>query len=327
VTSAPDQLAQSIPGNLQDSIQEGIKAEIAPLFDELRRFTDRRIAELSSEIHATVQLFDFGEANLSGQLGKIQEQVAAMVAMPAAATRNSGLELEAVVQATETAANQIMEAAEAIGDWLRTGSRDVASIEEIATKLNSIFEACSFQDVTGQRIRRAIQHLQHVETMLTEVMPHGDAAAPKERAVMKPDLVQDDVDRVFALAARLGEAGAQGGSTALPDLAQNDVDQLFSAAPALAQDDIDSMFGAAPAAPALPNGAAGAPALAQDDIDSMFGAAPAAPALPNGAAGAPDLAQDDIDNMFAAPKAAPKLPDGPPGKPELGQDDVDRMFG
>jgi chemotaxis protein CheZ len=273
-------------------------------------------------------LFDFGEANLSGQLGKIQEQVAAMVAMPAAATRNSGLELEAVVQATEAAANQIMEAAEAIGDWLRTGSRDVASIEEIATKLNSIFEACSFQDVTGQRIRRAIQHLQHVETMLTEVMPsHGEAASPKERAVMKPDLVQDDVDRVFALAARLGEAGAQGGSTVLPDLAQNDVDQMFSAAPALAQDDIDSMFGTAAAAPALPNGAAGAPALAQDDIDSMFGAPSAAPALPNGAAGAPDLAQDDIDNMFAAPKAAPKLPDGPPGRPELGQDDVDRMFG
>ena len=126
VTSTPDQLAPKTPGSLQASIQEGIKAEIAPLFDELRRFTDRRIAELSSEIHATVQLFDFGEANLSSQLAKIQEQVAVMVAVPAAATRNSGLELEAVVQATEAAANQIMEAAEAIGDWLRDGARDVA---------------------------------------------------------------------------------------------------------------------------------------------------------------------------------------------------------
>jgi chemotaxis protein CheZ len=337
VTSTPDQLAQSTQGSLQDSIQEGIKAEIAPLFDELRRFTDRRIAELSSEIHATVQLFDFGEANLSGQLGKIQEQVAAMVAMPAAATRNSGLELEAVVQATETAANQIMEAAEAIGDWLRTGTRDVASIEEIATKLNSIFEACSFQDVTGQRIRRAIQHLQHVETMLTEVMPHGEAAAPKQRAVMKPDLVQDDVDRVFALAMRMGESGAQGDASALPGMSLDDLDQMISnvpalpgdvaVAPALAQDDIDNMFGAPSAPPVSPGGAAEAQALAQDDIDSMFGASPAARALPNGASGASALAQDDIDNMFAAAKAAAKLPDDPPGKPELGQDDVDRMFG
>jgi chemotaxis protein CheZ len=232
VTSTPDQQAQSI----QDQIQDGIKAGIGPMIEDLRRFTDRRIAELSSEIHATVQLFDFGETNLSGQLAKIQEQVAVMVAMPAAATRNSGLELEAVVQATEAAANQIMEAAEAIGDWLRDGSRDVDSIESVASKLNSIFEACTFQDVTGQRIRRAIQHLQHVETMLTEVMPAQAAAAvdTRERVVVNPDLVQDDVDRVFALAARLSDQQLmQGGSAAAaPDQSQNDIDQMFAAAPA-----------------------------------------------------------------------------------------------
>jgi chemotaxis protein CheZ len=262
VTSTPDHVAERGPGSLQDCIQEGIKAEIAPLFDELRRFTDRRIAELSSEIHATVQLFDFGEANLSGQLAKIQEQVAVMVAIPVASTRNSGLELEAVVQATEAAANQIMEAAEAIGDWLRDGSRDVASIEDVASKLNSIFEACTFQDVTGQRIRRAIQHLQHVETMLTEVMPIQATVAADtiERVVVNPDLVQDDVDRVFALAARLAEQGAPANAPA--DVAQNDVDQMFAAVPAMQK-------GAA-AAPAEPASAA-LPELAQNDIDRMFG--------------------------------------------------------
>ena len=305
VTSTPDQLAQKTPGSLQASIQEGIKAEIVPLFDELRRFTDRRIAELSSEIHATVQLFDFGEANLSGQLAKIQEQVAVMVAVPAAATRNSGLELEAVVQATEAAANQIMEAAEAIGDWLRDGSRDVASIEIVASKLNSIFEACTFQDITGQRIRRAIQHLQHVETMLTEVMPSQTAVVDtNDRVVVNPDLVQDDVDRVFALAARLGEPGAEGAAALRPAMAQNDVDRMFSATAA------------------LPNGAAAAPALAQDDIDNMFGAAAA---LPGGTAVALD--QGGIDDMFAAPQSALVPSNDPAGKPELGQDDVDRMFG
>lgn len=193
MTTTPDRIAQSI--------QEGIKAEIAPMIDELRRFTDRRIAELSTEIHAATQLADFSESNLSGQLAKIQEQVAVMVATPAIATRNSGLELEAVVQATEAAANQIMEAAEAIGEWLRDGSRDAGSMEIVASKLNSIFEACTFQDVTGQRIRRAIQHLQHVETMLTEIAPaHAEAAltqsVPNDLAVDR-DLAQDDVDRMF----------------------------------------------------------------------------------------------------------------------------------
>jgi chemotaxis protein CheZ len=198
------------------------------MFAELRRFTDRRIAELSAEIHATVQLVDYSEANLSGQLAKIQEQVAVMVAMPIAAGRNSGLELEAVVQATEAAANQIMEAAEAIGDWLRDGAPDVDSIEIIAAKLNSIFEACTFQDVTGQRIRRAIQHLQHVETMLTEIAPPRDEpAAPRQRVAVNPDLVQVDVDRVFALAARQVEPASVADLVARTEFGHDDVDRMF----------------------------------------------------------------------------------------------------
>jgi len=246
VTTTPDHQAQSIRAKSplarkqrvrkpraqkpREFVREDIKTAIAPLFDELRRFTDRRIAELSAELHATVQLVDYSEANLSGQLAKIQEQVAVMVAVPATATRNSGLELEAVVQATEAAANQIMEAAEAIGDWLRDGARDVGSIEIVAAKLNTIFEACTFQDVTGQRIRRAIQHLQHVETMLTEITPHRDEPdGTFRRVVVNPDLVQEDVDRVFALAMREAEATASAPSDviATQELGQDDVDRMF----------------------------------------------------------------------------------------------------
>jgi hypothetical protein len=219
VTMTPDGLAQDV--------QEAIKAEIAPLFDELRRFTDRRIAELSAEIHATVQLFDFSETNLSGQLAKIQEQVALMIATPIAATRNSGLELEAVVQATESAANQIMEAAEAIGEWLRDGARDVGSIENVAEKLNSIFEACTFQDLTGQRIRRATQHLQHVETMLTEAMPPNIEATPPGDPPPASDLVQDDVDRMFADMPAQPAPGLAGCQGVNPDLEQDEVDRMF----------------------------------------------------------------------------------------------------
>lgn len=176
-------------------VGSAVRAEVAPLFDSLQKFVDRRIAELSMEIHATVQLAEYSENNLSGQLGRIQEQIATLVAMPNAATRNSGLELEAVVQATETAANRIMEAAEAIGDWLRTGARDAESVEAVAERVNAIFEACSFQDITSQRIRRAIEHLQQVETMLTELAP--SAPRPAE-PLAAPDLAQDDVDRMFA---------------------------------------------------------------------------------------------------------------------------------
>jgi chemotaxis protein CheZ len=171
------------------------------MIEDMRRFVDRRIAELSAEVHATVQMVDFSETNLSGQLARIHNQIATLVAMPASATRNSGVELEAVVQATESAANRIMEAAEAINDWLRDGRRDPEAFESIARRVGTIFEACTFQDVTGQRIRRAIQHLQQVETMLNEMMPEGAQASVAEPApapASSPDLAQDDVDRMFA---------------------------------------------------------------------------------------------------------------------------------
>jgi chemotaxis regulatin CheY-phosphate phosphatase CheZ len=182
--------------HISNDVSAAVRAEVAPLFDTLHRFVDRRIAELSMEIHATVQLAEYSENNLSGQLGRMQEQIATLVAMPNSATRNSGLELEAVVQATETAANRIMEAAEAIGDWLRTGMRDAESLEAVAERVNAIFEACSFQDITGQRIRRAIEHLQQVETMLTEMAPASAGPCAAEPAA-DPDLAQDAVDAMF----------------------------------------------------------------------------------------------------------------------------------
>jgi chemotaxis protein CheZ len=185
-------------------------AEIAAQFDDLRRFIDRRIAELSAEVHATVQLVDYSETNLSGQLARIHEQIAGLVAIPAASTRNSGVELEAVVQATEAAANTIMEAAEAIQDWIEGGAQDKAALQALSARVSSIFEACSFQDVTGQRIRRAIQHLQQVETMLQGMMPSGTMVPAVEAVLVQalpstlaapvqagPDLAQAEIDRLL----------------------------------------------------------------------------------------------------------------------------------
>jgi chemotaxis protein CheZ len=183
----------------QDVSLPDLQSDIA----ELRRVVDRRLAELSAEVHGAVQMVDFSETNLSGQLGKIHAQIASVVAAPSVMTRNSGLELEAVVSATEAAANRIMEAAEAISDWLHSGQNDPDSLREVAERVNAIFEACTFQDVTGQRIRRAIEHLQSVESMLSTIIPavgapaDGAAEMPPPPPAVDPDLHQDDVDRMF----------------------------------------------------------------------------------------------------------------------------------
>jgi chemotaxis protein CheZ len=69
-------------------------------------------------------------------------------------------ELGAVVGGTEQATQQILEAAEAIDNaasaLAKNTSPDQQKIlsEEISERVVSIFEACNFQDLTGQRISR-----------------------------------------------------------------------------------------------------------------------------------------------------------------------------
>lgn len=195
---------------MEDLVRRGVRAELGGMFDDLRRFVDRRIAELSAEVHATVQLVDYSEANLSSQLARIHEKIAGVIAAPSQAARNSGVELEAVVLATEEAANRIMEAAEAIDTWVTEGKTNPAALESVSEKIAAIFEACSFQDLTSQRIRRAIEHLQSVETMLGRMIPDGTVAAtadvPEVRAGMvavnadiavNPDMAQAAIDRLM----------------------------------------------------------------------------------------------------------------------------------
>jgi chemotaxis protein CheZ len=191
-----------------DALRAALRAEIELRIEALRGFLDRRIAELSAELHASAELADLGEARLSGEIALVHQRIAQLVAVPAAATRNSGLELEAVVQVTEAAANTILEAAEAIRDWI-AGGREAATLPAIAERVNAIFEACAFQDLTSQRIRRAIQHLQQVEGVLRMLLPEGAASArPQvevrtlartvEAAAGAADLRQADVDALLS---------------------------------------------------------------------------------------------------------------------------------
>lgn len=179
---------------------------LAPHFVPLRGFIDRRIAELSAELASSVQLMGMGEEAITARIAEVHAQVAGLVSIPAAGARGSGLELEAVVQATEAAADTILEAAEAIQAWLDRGAREPEAIAALTGRVNAIFQACSFQDLTGQRIRRAIRQLQLVETMLEGLVP-GAVAPPAPRPEIRgtaptaapaaPGLAQAEIDRLL----------------------------------------------------------------------------------------------------------------------------------
>ena len=85
-------------------------------------------------------------------------------------------ELGAVVGGTEQATQQILEAAESIDQAAsalsKVNSLDQQKIlsEEIQERVVSIFEACNFQDLTGQRISKVMATMKFIENHITVMM-------------------------------------------------------------------------------------------------------------------------------------------------------------
>jgi chemotaxis protein CheZ len=73
----------------------------------------------------------------------------------------AGEELGAIVQATEAATHTIMECAETL---MGADANDPTAYKALVDeKMMVVFEACSFQDITGQRIAKVVETLQHIE--------------------------------------------------------------------------------------------------------------------------------------------------------------------
>ena len=86
-------------------------------------------------------------------------------------------ELDAIVHATETATDGIMSSVEELEDLL-TGlkgrlSNDPESLDvldKVPELTGAIFESCSFQDITGQRISKVVKSLQYIEERVNSLI-------------------------------------------------------------------------------------------------------------------------------------------------------------
>jgi chemotaxis protein CheZ len=172
---------------------EKLKVELDLIYDAINR-TKREIAVLHGKSFSGEEM-----ARVNGELG-------------------------AVVGGTEEATQQILEAAEAIDQAasaltkVNTPDQHKRLSEEIQERVISIFEACNFQDLTGQRINKVMTTMKFIENHITVMMDiWGGVDAIKAHA---PPIVDE----------REGDAKLLNGPMLDGDdghASQNDIDALF----------------------------------------------------------------------------------------------------
>ncbi len=130
-------------------------------------------------------------------------------------------QLDAIVKATEDATDTIMGCMEK-NDEIVGKLRDVLTddaqlqlLDQISANGNDVFEACSFQDITGQRITKVVKSVTYVEDRVNALI----AVWGKEeidRIEVKADVEKTDDEKLLSGPA-LGDEG----------MAQDEIDKLF----------------------------------------------------------------------------------------------------
>ena len=162
----------------------------------------------------------------------------------------AGKELDAIVEATEGATNTIMEQAE------RLMSADASDADAFQGEVNDavmqIFEACSFQDLTGQRISKVVETLNFIDHRVARLAEVIGAEADGVQ------LTAEEAERE----QRKEELILNGPQSAKDAISQDAIDQMLADGAAA-----DTSDDAVPADKAPEGDEA---ATSQDDIDALF---------------------------------------------------------
>jgi chemotaxis protein CheZ len=156
-------------------------------------------------------------------------------------------ELDLVLRSTENATAEILTAAEAlqaVSGKLRASGGDAAICDEIDNHSTNLMVACSFQDLTGQRMSKVVNALRYIEQRVNSMIEiwgvtHADAKGAPQQVDGRPDahllngpqkagegVAQDDIDRLLnadgAATSETPKATAPATTSS-----QNDIDDLF----------------------------------------------------------------------------------------------------
>jgi len=149
--------------------------------------------------------------SLKREIGMLKPNEIKTTRIPAA-----GQELSAVCKATEAATNTIMECAEAV---MAADGHDAAAFKALVDeKMLIIFETCSFQDITGQRIAKVVETLQLIDERVSRFVTATSATDASGHTSERETARQERRQRLLLNGPPLDG----------PHASQSEVDALFS---------------------------------------------------------------------------------------------------
>lgn len=198
-----------------DFLQNSRKAEDVSLEDVMR--LAEIMAESFQSFFKTMDLAIYSElGEMAREIANMKEELAQLRLsdMRDEHIPTAGRELDAIVEATEEATNTIMSAAEEI---MGADTEDAEGYQSLVSeKIIDIFQACSFQDITGQRISKVVTTLSALDKRITTLVEklkimritdaQGAETAAEKRArelllngpqFKGEGVSQDDVDAFF----------------------------------------------------------------------------------------------------------------------------------
>ena len=137
---------------------------------------------------------------------------------------NASLELSAVVKSTEEATQSIMQVAEHLDEIARevtslvSDGYVVTRLNEMTESIVKLYEACSFQDLTGQRITKVVRTIDFIEERIETMQAIWGRKDLEKIPVPEDDLQKKDDGLVLH-----GPNDKAGGA-----ISQDEVDKLFS---------------------------------------------------------------------------------------------------
>lgn len=201
---------------LQGRMQSVSRAEIAEVVSTLLAEMEGDLSEDNLKLFAELE-------SLSRYITAAKSEIAALRPDEITARHlpKATDELDAIVGATEEATNSILAAMESLENM--AGELPAEQSEKLTEAVTQVYEACSFQDITGQRITKVVTALKHIEEKVDAlVAAFGDEIA-KYKAV-HPDAEESKAD-----AAKPSDAELLNGPQ-LPDDAskQAEIDALLA---------------------------------------------------------------------------------------------------